>query len=264
MSNTSLGTAIVTGASSGIGAVYADRLAHRGYDLVLVARNQARMEKLAQDIKQKTGRKVEILVADLTQSADINKVAQRVASPDVTLLINNAGSAMATPLLASDPAVAEDMIKLNVISLMHLSHAAAQAFVTRGGGTIINISSVVAMAHELLNGSYSGTKAFVLNFSRSMHNELHEKGLRVQAVLPGATATELWGNAGVSLSDLPPEWIMTTEDMVDAALVGLDAGEVVTIPALPDAADWEAFDAARQKMLPNLSRKTPAARYLKG
>jgi len=263
MSHKHPSTAVITGASSGIGAVYADRLAKRGYDLVLVARNGARLEKLAQRIQQESGRKVEILIADLTQSADIAKVAQRVAAADVGTLINNAGSAMATPLLDSDPGNAEAMIQLNVIALMHLSHAAAKAFVTRGGGTIINISSVVAVAHELLNGSYSGTKAFVLNFSRSLHNELHEKGIRLQAVLPGATATELWGNAGVSLDELPPEWVMSTEDMVDAALTGLDAGEVVTIPALPEIADWEAYDTARQALLPNLSHRTPAARYLK-
>lgn len=263
MNSRNPGTAVITGASSGIGAIYTDRLSKRGHDLVLVARNGVRMEKLAQGIRQASGREVEILVADLTQSADIAKVAQRLAAADVTTLINNAGTAMATPLLDSDPATAEAMIKLNVIALMHLSHAAAQAFVARGGGTIINISSVVSVAHELLNGSYSGTKAFVLNFSRSLHKELGEQGIRLQTVLPGATATELWGNAGVSLDELPPEWVMTTEDMVDAALAGLDAGEVVTIPSLPDIADWNAFDAARQVMLPNLSRKTPAERYLK-
>jgi short-subunit dehydrogenase len=113
----------------------------------------------------------------------------------------------------------------------------------------------------LLNGSYSGTKAYVQNFSAALKNELADKGVTVQVVLPGATATELWGNAGVDIKTLPAEWVMTTENMVDASLAGLDKGEFATIPALPNIADYEAYEKARLALLPNLSRRLPAERY---
>jgi short-subunit dehydrogenase len=153
------------------------------------------------------------------------------------------------------------LITLNVSALTRLAYAAAPAFVARGRGTIINIASVVAIAPELLNGVYGGSKAFVLAFSQSLHHELAEKGVRVQAVLPGATATDFWDIAGRPVDDLPGEIVMTAEDMVDAALAGLDQGEVVTIPALPDVADWNAFENARKALGPGLSRAKPAARY---
>jgi short-subunit dehydrogenase len=145
---------------------------------------------------------------------------------------------------------------------MRLTYAAVPGLVARGGGTIINISSIVGVAPEILNGVYGGTKAFVLAFSQSLHKELADKHVRVQAVLPGATATDFWGIAGTPVEHLPGEIVMPAEAMVDAALTGLDIGELITIPSLPDAADWTAYEAARQKLMPNLSRKEPAARYL--
>ncbi len=155
------------------------------------------------------------------------------------------------------------MIALNVRALTRLTYAAVPGFVVRGGGAIINIASVVAVGPEILNGVYGGSKAFVLAFSQSLRHELKDKNIHVQAVLPGATATEFWGIAGTPLEHLPDEIVMPAEDMVDAALTGFDQGELVTIPALPDAADWDAYEAARQKLLPNLSRSTAAARYRK-
>jgi uncharacterized protein len=262
MTTTHKGTALITGASSGIGAVYADRLAKAGYDLILVARNGSRLAELARDLTTKTGRSVETLPADLTVPADLAQVEKMLQNDQsITLLINNAGIAAATPLLQSNVDEMAQMIALNVTAPTRLAYAAAPAFVARGTGTIINIASVVAINPKLLNGVYAGSKAFVLAFSHSLDNELADKGIRIQAVLPGATATELWDRSGFPLSNLPKEIVMTTEDMVDAALVGLAEGEFATIPALPDKADWEAFEKARNVLAPNLSHAEPAARY---
>jgi uncharacterized protein len=263
MSNhASKGTALITGASTGIGAVYADRLAKRGYDLILVARSQDKLDEVARQIQSTTGRKVETLRADLTLPTDVKRVADRLATDhSITALVNNAGIAAAAKLLESDPNYLDQMIQLNVTALTRLALAAAPGFVSRAHGLIINIGSIVALAPELLNGTYSGTKAYVQNFSTSLKNELAGKGVTVQVVLPGATATPLWDKAGVPIENLPPEWVMSTEDMVDASLAGLDQGEFATIPSLPNSADFEAYERARLALAPHLSRKTPAARY---
>jgi len=256
------GTALITGASTGIGAVYADRLARRGYDLLLVARSLDKLNEVASQIKSTTGRKVETLQADLTIPADVRKVADRLSSDaTITALINNAGMAAASKLIESDSDLLDEMIQLNVTAFTHLGVAAAKSFASRSNGLIVNIGSIVALAPELLNGTYSGTKAYVQNFSTALKNELADKGVTVQVVLPGATATPLWGRAGVDIHTLPDEWVMTTEDMVDASLAGLDQGEFATIPALPDVADFEAYEKARLALAPNLSRKQPADRY---
>lgn len=258
----SKGTALVTGASTGIGAVYADRLAKRGYNLILVARNQQKLNEVATQIQATTGRNVEILQADLTIPADVKRVADRLATDSsITALVNNAGIAAANKLLESDPEYLDQMIQLNVTALTRLALAAGASFASRREGVIINIGSVVALAPELLNGTYSGTKAYVQNFSTSLKNELEGKGVRVQVVLPGATATALWDKAGVPVHNLPTEIVMTTEDMVDASLSGLDLGEFATIPSLPNTADFEAYEKARLALAPNLSRKDPADRY---
>jgi uncharacterized protein len=196
---------------------------------------------------------------------DLRQVEELLRSDtSITLLVNNAGVAATGPLLTSDVEQLDAMIRLNVIALTRLTQAAVPGFVERGGGTIINIASVAAIAPKILNGVYGATKAFVLALSQSLHNELHSKGVRIQVVLPGATATGLWQKAGMPIEQLPSEVVMQVEEMVDAALAGLDQGELVTLPSLPDTADWQAFEAARQKLLPNISRKNAAERYLSG
>jgi len=256
------GTALVTGASSGIGAVYADRLAQRGYDLILVARNKERLASLARRLTRDTGRSVETVAADLTDPADLRRVEQILrTNTDISLLVNNAGVGASAPLLASDVDKMEEMISLNVTALTRLTYAAVPEFVARRNGTIINIASIVAITHESLNGVYSGSKAFVLALTNSLVNELADKGIRVQAVLPGATATEFWDIAGKPVHQLPPQWVMSADDMVDAALVGLDLGEIVTIPALANSAEWERYEAARRAMAGKLSSTIPAPRY---
>ncbi len=256
------GTALITGASSGIGAVYADRLARQGYDLILVARNVDRLRAAATRLTTQTGRSVEIVGADLTDPADLAEVETLLRTDSsITLLVNNAGVGATKPLLASDVEKMHEMIDLNVTALTRLTYAATPGFVARGTGTIVNIASIVAIAPEILNGVYGGTKAFVLALSQSLHHELADKGIRIQAVLPGATATEFWDVAGMPVAHLPQDMVMTTEDMVDAALAGLAQGELVTIPALPEQKDWAAYEAARQTLMPNLSKTRPAARY---
>ncbi|MCA6116289.1 SDR family oxidoreductase [Bradyrhizobium sp. WSM 1738] len=256
------GTALITGASTGIGAIYADRLAKRGYDLILVARNKQRLGTLARRLATNTGRKVETLEADLTAPADLQRVETLLRIHDgISVLVNNAGIGAADPLVVSDVGKMEDMIRLNVTALMRLTYAAVPGFVARGNGTIINISSVVAIAPEVLNGVYGGTKAFVLAFSQSLVHELADKGIRVQAVLPGATATEFWDVAGKPVHELPAQIVMSADDMVDAALAGLDLGETVTIPSLADKAEWDRHETARLAMSSKLSSAIPAPRY---
>ncbi|MGF6348428.1 SDR family NAD(P)-dependent oxidoreductase [Variovorax sp. W2I14] len=262
MTATPKGTALITGASSGIGAVYADRLARRGFDLVLVARSGDRLQALAARLTTETGRKIETIAADLTDKKDIARVEAAIrTNRELTLLVNNAGVGATAPLLASDIEKMEEMIAINVNALTRLTYAAVPGFVARGAGTLVNIASIVAVSPETLNGVYGGSKAFVLALSQSLQHEVGDKGVRVQAVLPGATATEFWGIAGLPVEHLPSAIVMSAEDMVDAALAGLDQGEKVTIPSLPNQDEWDAFDAARRAMSGRISSSVPAARY---
>ena len=257
------GTALITGASSGIGAVYAERLAQRGYDLILVARNRERLTALADRIATQSRRSVEVLGADLGDRAQLATVEAKLRQDaSITLLVNNAGIGTHTPLLDSDVDKMTKMIELNVTALTRLTYAAVPGFVSRGKGAVINIASIVSIAPEILNGVYGGSKAFVHAFSLSLQHELAAKGVRVQAVLPGATATEFWQTGGLPLEHLPKEIVMSTEDMVDAALVGFDRGELVTIPSLHAEHEWLAFEAARKTLATHLSSNVPAARYV--
>lgn len=259
---TALGTALITGASSGIGAIYADRLARRGYDLILVARDLGRLDQLAATLRSATGRKVATVKADLSVTAELRTVEQLLQSDDsITMLVNNAGLGATKSLLDSTPDDLDMMISLNVLALTRLTRAAAPGLVARGKGKIVNISSIVAVAPDLLNGTYGGSKAYVLALTQSMHHELADKGVQVQAVLPGAIGTPFWDRAGLPVEHLPPTIVMTPEHLVDAALAGLDQGELVTVPSLPDVADWNAMETARLALRPNLSHTVPAARY---
>lgn len=258
----SLGTALVTGASSGIGATYADRLARRGYDLVLVARDQARLDALATRLAAETGVRVQTLKADLTDKADLAVVEAKLASdPSISLLVNNAGAASSGAFTDQDVERHQGLIDLNITALTRLTAAIAPAFVARGKGAIINLSSVLGLVNEFGMPVYNATKAYVLALSRSLQTELGPKGVHVQAVLPAATRTEIWERAGMDIAALPKDSVMGVDDLVDAALVGFDRGELITIPPLADAGQWDAFEAARLAMLPNLRADRPAPRY---
>ncbi|EJM58688.1 SDR family NAD(P)-dependent oxidoreductase [Pseudomonas sp. GM48] len=256
------GTALVTGASSGIGAVYAKRLAARGFNLLLVARDQDRLETAATKLRAEHGVHVEVLKADLTQSEDVLKLEQRLRSDSsISLLLNNAGVAADGLLANADLDQLERLIQLNVTTVTRLASAAAASFAKAGRGTIINIASVVALFPERFNATYSASKAYVLSLTQSLNAELDGTGVKVQAVLPGVTRTEIWERSGIDASQIPADMVMEAGEMVDAALAGLDQGELITIPSLPDAADWDAFVAARLVLAPNLSKSKAAARY---
>jgi short-subunit dehydrogenase len=258
----SQGTALVTGASSGIGAIYAERLAARGFDLLLVARDEQRLEAAASQLRAEHGVQVEVLKADLTQKDDVLKLEQRLRSDSsISLLLNNAGVAADGLLANADMDQLERLIQLNVMTVTRLASAAAASFTKAGRGSIINIASVVALFPERFNATYSASKAYVLSLTQSLNAELEGTGVKVQAVLPGVTRTEIWERSGIDASRIPADMVMEAGEMVDAALSGLDQGELITIPSLPEASEWEAFIAARRVMAPNLSKSSAAARY---
>ncbi len=257
-------TAVVTGASSGIGAVYADRLAARGYDLLLVARRADRLNALAAKLAAAHGVKVQVLAADLAKEsdlADVEAVLRRDAS--VQLLVNNAGIARLRPFAQSSAEDAVSQIALNITALTRLTQAVLPGFVARDAGAVINVASVLAVHALPISSVYSATKAFVLQFSRGLQQELAATNVRVQSVMPAATATEIWSEetSGVPLSALQKETVMSAEDLVDAALAGFDKGEPVTWPSVGDAGLWDTFDAARGALFAATQTGTPAARY---
>lgn len=261
-------TAIVTGASSGIGAVYADRLAARGYDLVLVARRAERLAALAEKLAKTHGVNVQSLVADLESDADVAKVERLLSTDDsVQLLVNNAGFARLRTLATSSVEDSLSQVALNITALTRLTQAALARFVSRNVGTIINIASVLSVHSWEASSVYSGTKSYVLTFSRGVQDELAKAGsnVKLQIVLPASTATEIWseGVSGIPLSALSQDTIMSAEDCVDAALTGLDNGELITWPSVEDEQLWSTYDTARGALFAATQTGTPASRYRK-
>ena len=266
MSNSSSkGTALITGASSGIGAVYADRLARRGYDLILVARRGDRLAALAERLRREQRVAIQTVVADLTAPDDLSRVEGVVAGNErVTMLVNNAGSAKMGAVVDASAADQQAMIALNVTALTRLSLAVLPKFLQRRQGTIINIGSVLSFHTLPISGIYSGTKGYVMNFTRGLQQEVAGRNVFVQLVLPATTRTEIWDLGGVSLSDRDPRTIMSAEDLVDAALAGLDRGEEITLPSVEDATLWDSYDAARQELFAASRNGKPASRYSAG
>ncbi|HWJ75325.1 MAG TPA: SDR family oxidoreductase [Kaistia sp.] len=259
------GTAIVTGASSGIGKVYADRLAARGYDLVLVARREERLRDIAADLRQRYAVNAEAVVADLSQPAGVATIADRLSSdPSVTLLVNNAGFSALKPLTETPDSVITSMIGLNITALTQLSKAALNAFKARGAGTLVNVGSGAGFAPYPGIPVYGATKAYVYLFTQSLQSEVAETAVRVQLVLPGAVVSEGWEVAGGDLGGLPESIVMTTEDCVDAALAGLDQGESVTSPSLHDDTMLRDFETLSGRLLQSMFDGKPAARYKVG
>lgn len=255
--------AVITGASSGIGAVYADRFAKRGYDLVLVARRAERLKALAETISKTHGVSVESLVADLATDEGQASVAQVLATnPAVSVLVNNAGTARLAPLIGSPLQDSQEQIALNITALTRLTHAALPGMKARNEGLIINIASALSLHSLPISSVYSGTKAFVLNFSRGIQQELADTAVKIQVVLPAATATELWDLSGVPLSALNPDAVMPTDAMVDAALTALDNGESITLPSVADADAIERFEAARTALFASTNTGKVAPRLL--
>jgi short-subunit dehydrogenase len=263
--NSKLGTALVTGASSGIGATYADRLAKRGYDLILVARDADRLKALAERLAAKYGISADTLPADLAAHEDLLTVEKRIRNDAaITLFVNNAGIGPNGPLLKVDIDYLDRMIALNVTAANRLAVAAAQTFAARDAGAIINTASVVALAPHFFNGTYSASKAYVLILTESLAGELEGTNVRIQAVLPGLTRTEIFDRVGASFDSLDQSMVMDAGDLVDAALAGFDQGELITIPSLGDKSLYDTFEAARGELRPHLSLSKPASRYAVG
>jgi short-subunit dehydrogenase len=263
MSSTSkLGTALITGASTGIGATYADRLARRGYDLILVARNKQKLEQLAAKLAARSRVRVQALPADLTVESDLRRIEQVLHDDaSISLLVNNAGAATLGAFADADIARLEREIRLNIVAPTRLTHAALPGLIARNRGGVVNIASVMSQMVQPGNSVYGGTKSYLLHFSEVLALELAATAVRVQAVLPGVTRTALWDGSGVELKNLPAEIVMEVDDMVDAALAGYDQGERITVPSLPDADDWQRLVKARDELRPNLSHRHPASRY---
>ncbi len=255
-------TVLITGASTGIGAIYADRFARRGHDLVLVARDQVRMEAVAARLRQETGVAVDILQADLTQATELATVEARLRDDaSIGILVNNAGTGIGGSFIEQSTDSVAHLVALNTTALLRLASAIAPRLAKSGEGAIVNIGSVVGLAPEFSMTVYGATKAFVLFLSQGLSLELGPKGVYVQAVLPATTRTEIWDHVGADVNTLSN--VMEVGDLVDAALVGFDRRETVTIPPLPDAGQWEAYDATRQAMLPGFRNAQPAERYRK-
>lgn len=262
MKATAIEKAIVTGASTGIGAIYARKLAERGYDLIIVARNAERLEANANRLRKETGRQVEVIVADLSNSIEILKLAERITEDKaVTFLVNNAGISIEGGVLQNTLADAEGLIAVNITAPTLLSIAAAKAFAERRGGAVVNISSVTAFAPEMFDGAYSGSKNYLINLTVSLAGSTKDAGVRFQAVLPGPTDTEMWARGQVPESVIPRSMIMSPEDLVEAALVGFDQGEILTLPTVADESAWSAYEAARLGLRSSLAAGQPAPRY---
>ncbi|KAA8697001.1 SDR family oxidoreductase [Pseudomonas syringae pv. tagetis] len=257
---TTLSTVLITGASSGIGAVYAERFARRGHNLVLVARDKPRLDALAAKLSAENDVAVEVLQADLTQAADLAALETRLRDDArIGVLINNAGMAQSGGFTQQSAEAIEKLIALNVVALTRLAAAVAPRFAQSGSGSIVNLGSVVGFAPEFGMTVYGATKAYVLFLSQGMNLELSPQGVYVQAVLPAATRTEIWERAGIDVNTLSE--VMDVEELVDAALVGFDRRELVTIPPLHVADRWDALDGARQGLLSDIRQAQAAERY---
>ncbi len=241
----SRGLAVITGASSGIGAVYADRLAARGYRLLLIARRADRLRHIAANAETRHGASVDTLVADLEQSEDLARLASRIHEEDVTMLVNNAGTGGLGPSAKARAEQLERVIRLNITAMTSLSHAALARFRDRGAGTLVNIGSMMAHAPSAEGAVYTGSKAYVLNFTRSLQIEYAGSAIRIQVVTPGPVHTEFFAAQGLSEAVFPADTYLTAEQLVDAALAGLAAGEAVTIPSMVEIEPWSALEAAR-------------------
>lgn len=253
-------TILITGASTGIGATYADRFARRGHDLVLVARDEARLNALATKLSSEQGVTVDVLPADLTDASQLATVETRLREDaKIGILINNAGAGLSGAFVDQTTDAVDRLVALNTTSVVRLGSAIAPRLAQAGEGAIVNIGSVVGLVPEFGMSVYGATKAFVLFLSQGLSLELGPKGVYVQAVLPAATRTELWGRAGADEASLPP--MMDVNELVDAALVGFDRREGVTIPPLHDGTLWDAFDQARRAMVPHFGSVHPAPRY---
>lgn len=260
--------ALVTGASSGIGAAFAERLANDGYDMIIVARRQDRLEELAVELHQRHTANVEVLAADLTKSESLRIVEKRIADePALEMLVNNAGFGGYMPFVELDPDKAEELINLKVLAVTRLTRAALPGMLARGRGAIINVSSRLAFSAPLGSAQlpkravYAGANAYINSFSQLVQSELEGTGVQVQALCPGVVATEFHSHVGADTSRFPLSIVMQAEDLVDASLKGLKLGEVICVPAMEDTNLLAQIQEGQKRFFENTRGGTPAARY---
>lgn len=257
---TKLPAVFITGASSGIGAAYAERFAYRGHDLVLVARDKSRLDTLATRLRAECHVAVDVLPADLTRQTDLAALEDRLRHDvRIGILINNAGMAQSGGFLTQSAEAIEGQLMLNTIAPTRLAAAIAPRLTQAGTGAIVNIGSVVGFAPEFGMSIYGASKAFILFLSQGLNLELSPKGVYVQAVLPAATRTEIWERAGIDVNTLPE--VMEVGELVDAALIGFDRRELITIPPLHVAERWDALNVARQGLMSDIRQAHAAERY---
>ena len=223
-----MATALITGPTAGIGRAFADKLAIEGYDLVLVARDEARLKEIAQEITQLHGVACEVLAADLTEPEQLALVEQRFGTGPIEVLVNNAGFGQKKPFWANPIEVEEKQFDLLVRAVFRLTHAAVLPMIERGSGAVINVSSVAGFFHR---GSYSAHKSWVTSFSAGLAIELHSQGVAVMALCPGFVRTEFHERMGMDKTIIPSFLWLDATDLVDAAWSDLMRGKAISIPS---------------------------------
>ena len=222
--------ALVTGASSGIGRAFADRLARDHYDLCVVARSEDRLTALAAELRARSGIAVEVWPADLTDEAEVTRLVEALGERPPDLLVNNAGLGTVGPFAELDPAGEEREVRLNVLAPLRLTRAALPGMIERGHGAIVNVSSLAGISPAPYTATYAASKAFLTSFTEAVYEELRGSGVRVQALLPGFTRTEFQDRAGIDKSQIPSFAWLSPEAVVEASLASLARGEVICVP----------------------------------
>jgi uncharacterized protein len=258
--------ALITGASSGIGAAFAAQLAENGYDLALVARRKERLDSLADSLRARHSAQSEVLPADLSQSAAVTKLGRWAADNHVDLLINNAGFPGYRPFVELDPSVADDLLSLHVRTVTMLTRAVLPGMVKRHRGAVINVASLLSLSGTIpanpmpYRAVYAGAKSYVLTFTQALAGELRDSGVRLQALLPGVVATEFHDALGMDRSRLE-SMAMKPEQVVMASLTALETGELVCVPGLDDLTLIENLGKAQRAVLEAANRPQLAPRY---
>ncbi len=265
MDRTRHALALVTGASSGIGRAYAVRLAAEGYDLIVVARRGDRLDELKDRLERDHDIVVTPLVADLATDDGMQLVERAAEDPRLEFLVDNAALAHYMPFVDLPRERAEELVKLNVLAPVRLIRAALPGMVSRGHGTVVSLSSLLAFGATAENprlpqrAVYASTKAFLLMFIRLLAEEHRDSGLRFQVVCPGVVKTEFHTRQGMDMSHMPR---LEAEQVVEASFAGLARGEVVCIPTLDDFEKLGRHDQAeREVFAAGLQRQELAARY---
>jgi short-subunit dehydrogenase len=260
--------ALVTGASSGLGQAFAERLARDGYDLTIVARRGDRLEELAKRLRADQRVDVSVVIADLGKSADLRALEKRIAEMDtLELLVNNAGFGGYMPFIQLEPDKAEELIQLKVLAVTRLTHAALPGMLARKKGIIINVSSrlafsaSVAMAQLPKRATYVGVNAFINAFTQLLQFELEGTGVQVQALCPGVVETEFHERVGIKPGSYPAAIVMQPQDVVQASLAGLRLGEVICMPPLEDASLLARIDEDQRQMFDASRTGALASRY---